>query len=64
MDKVIHLWKIPCLLFLALIIALGLAVSSTHAGTYQYTIEAGTYEIVDAGEGYQEINMEGFGQLL
>jgi hypothetical protein len=32
--------------------------------TYQYTIEAGSYKIVDAGDGYQEINMEGFGQLL
>jgi len=37
---------------------------SVQAGQYNYTLEAGSYEIVDRDGGYQEIHMEGFGQLL
>lgn len=47
-----------------LLILIGGAHRVTHAQTYQYTIEAGPYRIVDVGKGYQEIHMEGFGQLL
>jgi len=64
MTKTTNVLRIPCLLVLAFMTFLGLATSSVHADTYQYTIEAGSYEMVDAGDGYQEIRMEGFGQLL
>jgi hypothetical protein len=64
MDRGCRLLKIPCLSFLALVIALGLGISITHAGTFHYTIEAGSYEIVELEDGDQEIHMQGFGQLL
>ena len=63
MDKPNSSWRILYLLLLALIMASGVN-TSVFADTYQYTIDAGSYEIVDAGDGYQEIKMEGFGQLL
>ncbi|MCD4736111.1 MAG: hypothetical protein K8R53_08720, partial [Bacteroidales bacterium] len=55
--------KIYCIFLIALIFTLGFG-SLTYAGTYQFTLEAGSYEIVDAGDGYQEIRMKDFGQLL
>lgn len=64
MDEKKSTFRISCLFLMALIMALGVGAKSTYAETYQYTIEAGSYEIVDAGDGYQEIEMEGFGQLL
>jgi hypothetical protein len=56
--------KISCFLVMSLILAMGLGLKVAYAETYQYNIDAGSYEIVDAGDGYQEIKMEGFGQLL
>ena len=64
MEKRVSVFTISCLFLMALILVLGLSSTSSYAGTYQYTIESGAYEIVDAGDGYQEIKMEGFGQLL
>ena len=31
---------------------------------YRYVLEAGEFEIVESGEDFQQINMEGFGQIL
>jgi hypothetical protein len=53
-----------CLWLIALVTALGLNPQPANAETYQYTINSGSYEIKDAGDGRQEIMMEGFGQLL
>ena len=64
MNKTISTLRISCLFIIALFLALGVGAKITRAGTYQYTIETGSYEIVDAGDGYQEIKMENFGQLL
>ncbi len=64
MEKRVSVLAISCLFLMALILVLGLSSTSSYAGTYQYTIESGSYEIVDAGDGNQEIKMEGFGQLL
>ena len=64
MEKRVSVLAISCLFLMALILVLGLSSASSYAGTYQYTIESGSYEIVDAGDGNQEIKMEGFGQLL
>jgi hypothetical protein len=43
---------------------MGLNAGIVIADTYEYTINSGSYEIKDAGDGRQEIMMEGFGQLL
>lgn len=64
MEKKVSVVTISCFFLMALILVLGLSSISSYAGTYEYTIESGDYEIVDAGDGYQEIKMEGFGQLL
>ncbi|MCK5231365.1 MAG: hypothetical protein KAR13_13920, partial [Desulfobulbaceae bacterium] len=65
MEKRISALTISCLFLMAFILVLGLSSISSYAGgTYEYTIESGGYEIVDAGDGYQEIKMKGFGQLL
>jgi hypothetical protein len=64
MRKKVSNLRIPCFLAISLLLLLGTGLGVAHAETYQYTIEAGKYEIVDAGDGYQEIKMEGFGQLL
>ena len=64
MRKMVSSLRIFCLLIIGLILAIGLGSKIGYAETYQYTIKAGSYEIVDAGDGYQEIKMEGFGQLL
>lgn len=64
MRKMVSSLRIFCLLIIGLILTIGLGSKIGYAETYQYTIEAGSYEIVDAGDGYQEIKMEGFGQLL
>lgn len=64
MEKRVSVLTISCFFLMALILALGVSSTSSYAGTYEYTIESGSYEIVDAGNGYQEINMEGFGQLF
>ena len=57
-------FKIPCIFVMALILILGAGSRLCCADSYQYTLEAGSYEIVTAEDGYQEIKMEGFGQLL
>ncbi|MDL1955691.1 MAG: C25 family cysteine peptidase [Candidatus Desulfofervidus auxilii] len=49
------------LLAISLILTFGNIV---FAETYEYIIEAGEYEIVDLDNGYQEIKMKDFGQLL
>ena len=64
MEKRLNVFTISCLFLMALVFVLGVSSTSSYADTYQYTIEAGSYEIVDAGDGYQQINMEGFGQLF
>ena len=64
MENRVSVLTISCLFLMALILVLGLSSTSSYAGTYQCTIESGSYEIMDAGDGYQEIEMEGFGQLL
>ncbi len=63
MKKKISNLRISCFL-VSLILAMGLGAKVGYAETYQYTIEAGSYDVVDAGDEYQEIKMEGFGQLL
>lgn len=64
MDRICRTLRMFSLFVPALIIALGVGLKSVHAETYEYTIEAGNYEIADAGNGFQEIKMEGFGWLL
>ena len=64
MEKRVSVLAISCLFLMVLILALGVSPTLSYAETYQYTIVSGSYEIVDAGDGYQEIQMEGFGQLL
>jgi hypothetical protein len=62
--------KIPChpkigsSLLMAFFVIFLLSLQVAYAETYNYTIEAGNYKIEDVGEGYQLINMEGFGYLL
>lgn len=64
MKDNINLIRTSRLFLMALVFVWGVNSASSYADTYQYTIEAGAYEIVDAGDGYQEIKMDGFGQLL
>jgi len=51
-------------LLVSVIVVLAMGAQMALADDYRYTLEAGEYDIVDAGEGYQVIRMEGFGYLL
>jgi hypothetical protein len=64
MSHVSFYQKIIILLLVSFMIIIDIGAYSAYADSYRYTIEAGSYEIVDAKEGYQSINMEGFGYLL
>jgi hypothetical protein len=48
----------------ALVVVLGSIANSSYADIYEYYIESGEYEIVGVKEGYHEIKMAGYGQLL
>ncbi|MBN2456201.1 MAG: hypothetical protein JXB29_06675 [Sedimentisphaerales bacterium] len=59
--------KTPTLTFFCIavyVLSISLAPKSVCADTYQYTLQAGGYKILDADNDYQQIEMEGFGQLL
>lgn len=64
MAKTSSAFKISCLLAITLTATLYVGTTNALAETYQYTIEAGSYKIVDTANGYQAIEMDGFGQLL
>ena len=52
------------LFLITLIIILMVGTGFSYAETFQYTLSAGDYEFVEAGEDYQQIEMTDFGQLL
>ena len=61
----INIIKIPFLSLLVFALLLFFNINNfAEAGTCKHTIDTGSYEIVDAGDGMQEIKMEGFGQIL
>jgi hypothetical protein len=64
MNDRVSLLRMPAISLMILIFFLGAGSRFTYADAYQYVIQAGNYDIIDTGDGYQQIEMEGFGQLL
>ncbi len=64
MSKISHNAPIALVLMASVVFALGAGAQFARADTYTCTLEAGSYRIVDAGDGNQAIAMEGFGHLL